>query len=135
MPDTHAEPSSFTARSSLLPGNTQEAALTKLRVFALDGFLDFDSSAYGTDDSDRAKLVEVAQQQATHRHDMKFATGQTVIVGETPKDVDAGRAAGVTVVAIASGRYDVTALREAQADVVLADLTDTDTALKAIRDE
>ena len=44
------------------------------------------------------------------------------VVGDTPLDVDAAHAVGCTAVAVATGKYDREALREAGADHVLGTL-------------
>ena len=49
---------------SVLTGNLREVARIKREAFGLDGFLDLASGAYGDDDSDRPKLVTLAQQRA-----------------------------------------------------------------------
>ena len=115
-----------------LTGNTQESARTKLGIFRLDTYLDLAASAYGTDDPDRAKLVDIARHRAADRHQTTIGQGQTVLVGDTPRDIDAGHAGGAVVIAVASGRYDVKALREAGADAFFADLADTDAVTAAI---
>jgi phosphoglycolate phosphatase-like HAD superfamily hydrolase len=55
-----------------------------------------------------------------------------VILGDTPADVDCGRPIGARAIGVATGHYDVTALRSAGAAAVLADLSDTLAALDAI---
>jgi phosphoglycolate phosphatase len=57
-----------------------------------------------------------------------------VLIGDTPRDVAAGRAAGVQVIAVASGRSSVEELQAAGADEVLADLTDTAKLRRLIKD-
>jgi len=64
-----------------------------------------------------------------------FDKANTVLVGDTPRDVLAGRDGGARVVAVATGSDSVESLRAAGADVVLPDLrhtraiTDTVTSL------
>jgi phosphoglycolate phosphatase-like HAD superfamily hydrolase len=55
-----------------------------------------------------------------------------VLVGDTPRDVEAALASGAAVVGVATCRYSVQELREAGAHTVLGDLTDTDVVLTAI---
>ncbi len=45
-----------------------------------------------------------------------------LVVGDTPLDVEAAHAAGCTAVAVATGKFDAAALREAGADHVLETL-------------
>jgi HAD superfamily hydrolase (TIGR01509 family) len=50
------------------------------------------------------------------------APERALMVGDTPDDVNAGRAAGASTIAVATGAYDSRALREAGADEVIAQL-------------
>jgi phosphoglycolate phosphatase len=117
---------------SLLTGNVQPNALLKLASFELDGYLDFDVGGFGSDNRHRPSLVEVARAKAEGKYGTAFAGPATVLVGDTPLDVAAGRAGGARVVAVATGPYGVAELEATGADVVLADLRDTEAALAAI---
>jgi phosphoglycolate phosphatase-like HAD superfamily hydrolase len=117
---------------SLLTGNVQPNALLKLASFELDGYLDFDVGGFGSDNRHRPSLVEVARAKAEGKYGTAFAGPATVLVGDTPLDVDAGRAGGARVVAVATGPYGVAELEATGADAVLADLRDTEAALAAI---
>jgi len=117
---------------SLLTGNLQPNALLKLASFELDGHLDFEVGGFGSDHHHRPSLVEVARAKAEGKYGTAFAGPATVLVGDTPLDVDAGRAGGARVVAVATGPYGVAELEATGADAVLADLRDTEAALAAI---
>ena len=117
---------------SLLTGNVQPNALLKLASFELDGYLDFEVGGFGSDHHHRPSLVEVARAKAEGKYGTAFAGPATVLVGDTPLDVAAGRAGGARVVAVATGPYGVAELESTGADAVLADLRDTGAALTAI---
>jgi phosphoglycolate phosphatase-like HAD superfamily hydrolase len=53
-------------------------------------------------------------------------------VGDTPDDVACGRPIGARSIAVATGSYDVAALRAAGAAYVFETLTDTGAVLDAI---
>jgi phosphoglycolate phosphatase len=55
-----------------------------------------------------------------------------MIIGDTPHDIEVATAAGARSIGVATGSHSVDALREAGADVVFADLSDTGAALDAI---
>jgi phosphoglycolate phosphatase-like HAD superfamily hydrolase len=117
---------------SLLTGNVQPNALLKLASFELDGHLDVEVGGFGSDNRHRPSLVEVARAKAERKYGTAFAGIATVLVGDTPLDVAAGRAGGARVVAVGTGPYGVTELEATGADAVLPDLRDTGAALAAI---
>lgn len=117
---------------SVLSGNLRPNAVIKLTVFGLDGFVDFEAGAYGSDGEDRPGLVPIAQKRAGARYATAFTRANTVLIGDTPRDVRAGRVGGARVVAVATGADTVAALRAEGADAVLADLTDTRAVVAAV---
>ena len=117
---------------SVLTGNLREVARIKLEVSGLDGYLDLAGGAYGNDDSDRPKLVTLAQQRAGKRTGVVFSNDATVLVGDTPKDVEAGLAAGVRVIGVATGKTSYQELRDAGAYDVASDLKECRDALNRL---
>jgi phosphoglycolate phosphatase-like HAD superfamily hydrolase len=117
---------------SLLTGNVQPNALLKLASFELDGYLDFEVGGFGSDHHHRPSLVQVARDKAERKYGTAFDGPATVLVGDTPLDVAAGKAGGARVVAVATGPYRVEELRATEADAVLEDLRDTEAARTAI---
>jgi phosphoglycolate phosphatase-like HAD superfamily hydrolase len=67
----------------VLIGNIRPNAVTKLSVFGLDGYIDFDVGGYGSDDEARANLVGIAQARASARHGQAFDKRTTILVGDT----------------------------------------------------
>jgi phosphoglycolate phosphatase-like HAD superfamily hydrolase len=117
---------------SLLTGNVQPNALLKLASFELDGHLDFEVGGFGSDHHHRPSLVEVARTKAERKYGTAFPGTATVLVGDTPLDVAAGRAAGARVVAVATGPFRVEELESSGADAVIPDLRDTERVLAAV---
>jgi phosphoglycolate phosphatase len=117
---------------SVLSGNIRPNAVTKLSAFGLEGFMDFEVGGYGSDDEVRANLVAVAQARATAKYGEAFDKANTILVGDTPRDVRAGRDGGARVVGVATGSDSVESLRAAGADVVLPDLRDTRAVAEAV---
>jgi phosphoglycolate phosphatase-like HAD superfamily hydrolase len=118
---------------SVLSGNTRLAARAKLAVFRLAGYLDLEVSAGGDDDSVRANLVPVVWERAAEKYGIRFDANSTVLVGDTPADIETGHANGCRVISLATGRTSADDLCAAGADQVLADLTDTPAVLAALR--
>jgi phosphoglycolate phosphatase-like HAD superfamily hydrolase len=117
---------------SVLSGNIQANAVTKLAAFGLEGFMDFEVGGYGSDDEVRANLVAVAQARAGAKYGQTFDKANTILVGDTPRDVRAGREGGARVVGVATGSDSVESLHAAGADVVLPDLRDTGVVAEAV---
>jgi phosphoglycolate phosphatase len=117
---------------SLLTGNIPELAEVKLAALGLTGHLDLAIGAYGNLSQVRADLVAVARRNATARYGGDFAGRATVLIGDTPKDVEAALVTGARAIAVASGSYSAEQLASAGADVVFADLTDTAGLVAAI---
>jgi phosphoglycolate phosphatase len=118
---------------SLLTGNIKRIAEAKMHTFGLLEHLDLDIGGYGWSHPVRAYLVETARAAAAERHGRTYPGRSTVLIGDTPLDVEAALASGASVVGVATGRYTAEALEEAGAHVVLADLTSTDDVIGAIQ--
>jgi phosphoglycolate phosphatase-like HAD superfamily hydrolase len=115
----------------LLTGNVAPGAVLKLRSAGLDPAR-FRVGAYGSDSARRAELPAVAAARAAALTGASFAESDVVIVGDTPDDVACGRPIGARSIAVATGSYDVAALRAAGAAYVFETLTDTGAVLDAI---
>lgn len=109
---------------TVLTGNLRQVAAVKLAVFWLDRHLDLEAGAYGDDDSERPKLVAIAQGRAAQRTGVTFGNDATVLIGDTPKDVEAGLAAEVRVIGVATGKSSMAELRAAGAEAVVRDLAE-----------
>jgi phosphoglycolate phosphatase-like HAD superfamily hydrolase len=117
---------------SVLTGNVRPNAYTKVATFDLHHGLDFEVGGYGSDDLVRANLVGVARKRASAKYGVALDASNTVVIGDTPRDVQAGRLGGAYVVAVASGSDSIERLRAEGPDVVLPDLTDTDALVAAV---
>ena len=120
-------------RQSLLTGNIEPNAALKLAAFGLEELVDLEIGGYGSDPhSSRSDLVAVAREKAQRLRGAQVEPADTVLVGDTPLDVEAAHTAGARAVAVASGPYGVDGLEQSGADVVLPDLRDTDALVAAI---
>jgi len=117
---------------SVLTGNMQATAAAKLAALGLDRFLDLRVGAYGDAHEIRADLVPLARGRAATAYGGDFAGQATVLIGDTPLDIEAARLAGARSVGVATGGFSPAELSAAGAGAVLPDLTDTEHVLGAI---
>ncbi|MFB8347892.1 HAD family hydrolase [Streptomyces niveus] len=106
-------------RQTVVTGNVRAVAEIKLNVFGLDTHIEWDIGAYGEDADLRPALVDLALARSS------TAAGETVLIGDTLADVEGGLENGVRVIAVATGRSSSAELRDAGAQHVLDDLTNT----------
>lgn len=117
---------------SVLTGNIASNAIAKVAAFDLHQGLDFEVGGFGSDDEVRSNLVGAAQAKATAKYREVFTAANTVLVGDTLRDVEAGRVGGAFVIAVATGAFDEGRLSDAGADIVLPDLQITDDFVKCV---
>jgi len=106
----------------IVSGAMEGAARTKLTPANLNRFFVF--GGYGSDTRDRPKLIRVAIDRASELRDEPLGANDVLVVGDTPRDVEASHAAGVPCVGVASGKYSVEQLRDARAEHVLSSLNE-----------
>ncbi|MEP7160173.1 MAG: HAD hydrolase-like protein [Dermatophilaceae bacterium] len=107
----------------VVSGAMEGAAHMKMEPGKLNRYFTF--GAYGSDSPDRDELTELGVAKAARLHGHELNRSQVYVVGDTPRDIEAAHAAGVVAVGVASGHYDVDALREAKADHVMASLSES----------
>jgi len=117
--------------AGILTGNLASGAALKLRAAGVDPAR-FAVGAYGSDSGRRADLPAIALERAAARTGRRLAGGDAVIVGDTPADVACGRPIRALSLAVATGYYDVAALRASGATHVFATLADTAAVLDAL---
>lgn len=115
---------------ALLTGNYREAAEIKLTHFELWEF--FEWGAFSDDSADRNALVPIARQRAETYDVPPEALARVIVIGDTPHDIECARVAGAQSIAVATGGHSVDELRAAGADIVLADLSDTEQVLSLL---
>ncbi|MHB1527712.1 MAG: HAD family hydrolase [Candidatus Dormibacteria bacterium] len=105
----------------LVSGAMEGAARTKLIPANLNRFFVF--GAYGSDAPDRAELTRMAIEKASRLHHGLTPT-QVFVVGDTPHDMEATKAAGAVPIGVASGHYATEELLAAGGVHVLGSLAD-----------
>lgn len=122
-----------TVHQGVLTGNLRAVARIKLVALGLEQFLDLETSSYGDDHADRAELVTIARSRAAQQLEKQFSPDDTILIGDTPRDVAAALTAGVQVIAVASGRSSVEELQASGAGNVVVDLTDIGALVRLIK--
>jgi phosphoglycolate phosphatase len=112
----------------LLTGNFERGAAIKLGHFEL--WSRFSFGAFGDEHVNRRDLVPIALAHAAARAGCSLPASRVVVIGDTPLDVDCARAHGARSVGVTTGPFSRGALVDAEADLVLETLEETDTFLR-----
>ncbi len=113
----------------LVTGNLKSIARGKMKRAGLNNY--FKVGGFGSDDENRTNLVKIAIKKVEDGFGFKF-NDNIFLVGDTPKDILAGKEAGVKTIAVATGNYAEIDLEKEKPDLVLKDLTQKDKILKLI---
>jgi phosphoglycolate phosphatase-like HAD superfamily hydrolase len=84
-------------------GNLETGARLKLRRGGI--WERFAFGGYGSDHEDRGKLLAAGAARGAARLGVELAVARVVVIGDTPRDIAAGRAIGAEVIAVATGGY------------------------------
>ncbi|MCW1912476.1 haloacid dehalogenase-like hydrolase [Luteolibacter sp. GHJ8] len=106
----------------LLTGNIAEGAGAKMRHYGLDRHFGF--GAYGCDHADRNLLGPVALERAALHAGRDFSPEETLVIGDTPKDIACAKAMGARCLAVATGKFSAEQLRACGAEMVVQGLDD-----------
>ncbi len=114
----------------LLTGNLHEGARTKLSFVDLSGYFRVAGDdgrllgAFGGDAQQRWDLVAVAVARCERAYGTPFNASATWIVGDSPRDVQAARIAGVRCAAVATGLASLQTLAGFAPDLLFQDFSD-----------
>lgn len=114
----------------LLTGNIEAGARIKIRPTGL--WPHFRLGAYGSDHADRTRLPKVAADRAERLVGRAFLGPDTVIIGDTPRDIGCARAYGARAIAVATGWHTLEDLAAHGPDHAFPDLADVERALAAM---
>jgi phosphoglycolate phosphatase-like HAD superfamily hydrolase len=103
-------------------GNFAEATKIKLQAARIDPAW-FAANGFGGEAHTRSDLVRVAIDRGAALAGQPFTGRHVIILGDTPRDVEAAQANGCACLAVATGNYTIDVLRAAGPDAVIADLT------------
>ena len=116
-------------RLGLLTGNLEPMAHLKVERIGLGP--EFSLGAYGSDHEDRNCLPLVALERAREMGHADLQPNHLVLIGDTPRDVEAAQAVGAKSVAVATGRFSAEELEDTRPTVVLETLEGFDLATLA----
>lgn len=115
----------------LLTGNLERGAALKLSAVGID-VAQFRVAAYGSDAADRGELPGIAAQRASALMGRVPTGTEVVIIGDTPADVECGRAIGARAIAVATGPYDFAELSALTPYAVFEDFSDVSSVIESI---
>jgi phosphoglycolate phosphatase len=101
---------------ALLTGNFEPVARLKLARAGIGKFFAAGQGAFGSDAEDRTVLPAIARRRAG-TIDSPYPREKTIVIGDTPLDIECARADGLRCVAVATGPYTLDQLRGADAVV------------------
>jgi len=117
---------------ALLTGNVEVGARIKLTHYGVWDFFEF--GAFADDHHDRNELGKFAHARAFARHGIEFPPERIYVIGDTPRDIECGRAIGAKTIAIATGYSPREELENHSPDFLFEDLSDTNSVLAALFD-
>ncbi len=108
----------------LVTGNFQKNAYLKLSLVGLDSYFLF--GGFGDDCPDRNKLPLIAIDRAKNSKiiDENFSISNSVIIGDTFRDIQAAKSNLFKSVAVATGKASLSELQHYAPDVLFEDLSD-----------
>jgi phosphoglycolate phosphatase-like HAD superfamily hydrolase len=116
-------------RLGLATGNFSEAARHKLAHYGIEHYFTHNGGllgGFGEESEKRADIVKTAIDCLGDTPD------HILVIGDTPKDVEAALECGVTAVGVATGSYSTAQLEECGAQMVFEDFSDWETAIKLL---
>lgn len=108
---------------ALVTGNFERGARIKLGRFDLNRF--FDLGGFGSDSIHRRDLVPIAMDRARARFGTPFHPADTIVLGDTEKDIDCGRHSGCKTVAVSTGSIAADVLKAETPDLFFENFSDT----------
>ena len=107
----------------LLTGNIVDGARLKLGSGGLWDRFAFGS--YGSDHAERDELPAIAVERARSLWGGGVVASRAIVVGDTPRDVQCGKAGGTRTLAVATGHFSVHELGATGPDHLVEDFTST----------
>lgn len=110
-------------RQGIVTGNLEVTAQVKLKAAGLSAYLSL--GAYGSDSRDRNDLPGIAKERWEKKVGSFITPDHCLIVGDTPKDLEAARKNHMKCLLIGTGRYPLKELEILRPDGCMPDFTET----------
>jgi len=113
----------------VLTGNLSVVAEEKLRLIGIRAY--FAETFYSDGYFDRRDLVKEAVNTCVTKYQLR-GKESVVIIGDTPRDVEAAKSSGAKAIAVATGFFSESELASAGPDAVFRDLNPRDDLLRML---
>lgn len=104
-------------------GTGNVVAGARLKLEHVDLYRHFSFGGFGSDHELRVELIRKGAERGAAQLGRSLSECRVVIIGDTPKDVDAARGIGAESLGVGTGSFGAAALREHGATYAFADLT------------
>lgn len=101
-------------------GNVVDGARVKLDRVGL--YERFSFGGFGSDAEDRAELIRIGAERGARSLGVPRAACRVVVIGDTPKDIEAAQKNGAESIGVGTGQYRPEELRERGASYAFTDL-------------
>jgi phosphoglycolate phosphatase len=103
----------------LATGNVEAGARIKLERGNLNRYFAF--GGFGSDSENRTQLVKRGAEMASAFSGQRLEPSNTFVIGDTPRDIEAGREAGFQTIGVATGKYSRSDLMNSGATLAIHD--------------
>ncbi|MBU0546666.1 HAD hydrolase-like protein [Patescibacteria group bacterium] len=107
--------------TGLVTGNLESIGMKKLKIIGLDKYFNF--GGFGSDGEKRSGVVKLAIKRAEKISGHNFNLEDIFIIGDTPRDIIAGREAGVKTIVVTTGKYSEEDLKAENPNFIFKNLT------------
>ena len=108
--------------AGVLTGNVEGIGWTKIEKAGLRDLIEF--GAFGDRTEKRVELVDIARRNAQSFYGKGFKLDDFIIVGDTPRDIQCARDAGIKVILVATGVFSYEELEKLKPDLLVKTLED-----------
>lgn len=114
----------------LLTGNVERGARIKLEHFRVWHYFQF--GAFGDDSALRNELGPHALRRAQERHEIEFVPDRVWVIGDTPHDIECGKAIGARTIGVATGTFSLAQLAAHAPTAAFTDFADVAAFLRVL---